>query len=144
MNSEDFLLFETEHFRIEHAIYYRVAGFLFVVPKEPVRSLSEMNASALEKLGPTLSLAVKAVEQLIQPINVYVTKFGESDGQVHFHVFPRTSELTDLYQDETNHHGSIDGPLFMSWANGRFVGESERGNIAETITRFKAHFQSMA
>ena len=141
MSSEEFVLLENDHFRIEHAFYYRVAGFLFVLPKQPVHSLSEMSAPALELLGPTLSLASRAVEKLIRPINVYITKFGESDGSVHFHIFPRTIQLTDQYLSETDSSGSIDGPLFMSWANNRFIGNTEHGNIPDTIKALKEHFQ---
>ncbi len=141
LNSTEYKLYENEHFTIEHAIYYRVAGFLFVVPTQTVKSLTEMTTPALALLGPTLQLAVRALENVLRPQNIYCTKFGESDGTVHFHVFPRTQSLTSEYQRENSDSEGIDGPRLMSWANSKYIGDCEYGDIEATIRSLKKHFR---
>ena len=133
-------LFENVHFRIEHSGYYRIAGFLFVLPKENVRSLSELSYEASSNLGPTLQLATRAVNEVLKPINIYCTKFGESGGSLHFHIFPRTDEITDLYHTANGATDSIDGPHLMSWANLTFTGSNEHGNIPATVELLQDFF----
>ncbi len=141
---KDYILCANEHFTIEHAYYYRVAGFLFVVPTRTVHSLSEMSAPALALLGPTLQQAVRALETTLAPENVYLGKFGESDGTVHFHVFPRTRSLTSAYLKDHGDSDVIDGPRLMTWANAKYLGNHEHGDINATIDSLKAHFRSDA
>ena len=133
--------FENEHFSIEHAIYYRIAGLLFVIPKRSVQALSEMTSSELSLPGPTLAVASEAVESVVKPQKTYCTKFGESDGGVHIHIFPRTENLTLLFNRETHTSGSDDGPRIMSWANNPFIGENEFGDIVGFIRMFKKYFE---
>lgn len=141
MSSRDYLLLETDHFRIEHSIYYRIAGFLFVVPKVVTPSISEMADPAVAELGKALQIAVRAVEMVIEPVNVYCTKFGETDGSVHFHIFPRTLGLTDMYATTQGAIEGIDGPKLMSWANNHFTGDTEYGDIPNAITEIRIHFE---
>ena len=143
MNAADYTLFENEHFSIEHSFYYRVAGFLFVVPKREVTMLGEMTAAELALLGPTLAVACDAVQEVMHPINVYCAKFGESDGTVHFHIFPRTKALTQVYLEEVGGTGSIDAPRLMSWSNNRFLGSNEFGEIEAAIEAFRRYFSEL-
>lgn len=144
LNFRDYKLFENAHFRIEHAVSYRIAGYLMVVPAVPVGSLSEMSPASLSDLGPTLRLAVCAVESVVEPEIVYCAKFGESDGSVHFHVFPRTMSLTEAYLAENGPLEEIEGPKLLTWAHHKFTGPCEHGNVDEAIRLLRKHFSDVA
>jgi diadenosine tetraphosphate (Ap4A) HIT family hydrolase len=117
------LLFENDHFIIEHSVKYRIPGYLFVSPKVEVYSLSELSDEALPCLGTALSIAVKAVETIIKPINVYYAKFGESGCPLHFHIFPRTQWITELYNERFINKDLISGPVLLDWAIAHFEKE---------------------
>jgi diadenosine tetraphosphate (Ap4A) HIT family hydrolase len=140
------ILLRTEHFRIEHARYYRIAGLLFVIPVQPVRQIGDMNEPALRELGPILALAGRALAEVLEPINVYYAKLGESGGPLHFHVFPRTTSITDAYLEEHPEAGNIDGPALMSWANRKYSGASglSHGDIPSTMASIKTVLQALA
>ena len=137
-------VYENKYFRIEHSSHYRIAGFLFVIAKEDVNSIPELSTPALECMGATLSLAIEAVESVINPINIYCTKFGESGQGLHFHIFPRTQSLTTEYRSQTGFGTEIDGPHLMSWANQYFTGGRQHGNVQETVQQFSEYFDNGA
>jgi len=114
-----------------------------VLPKVPVANLEQLSNEALSGLGPTLQLATKAVQNVLSPVNIYCTKFGESGGTLHFHIFPRTLSLTEVYQHSEGTQESIDGPHLMSWANKQFTGSVEHGNISCTIDLLKDYFRNV-
>lgn len=140
----DDLLFENECFQIEHANYYRIAGLLFVKPKVSVAAIQDLSLAALELLGPTLKIACEAVESVLQPANTYCAKFGESGAGLHFHIFPRTLQLTEKYQQSGHSVSPLDGPHLMSWANSNFIGNREHGDIPRARFLLKAYFQEFA
>ena len=48
-----------------------------------------------------------------------------------------------MFFEEVEAAISIDAPRLMSWANNRFLGNREFGDIAGTIDLFRAHFSQM-
>ncbi|MEO1080166.1 MAG: hypothetical protein AAFY29_11485 [Pseudomonadota bacterium] len=142
MNRDPCRLFENEHFVIEHSAFYRIAGLLFVLPKRKVISLMEMTDAELALMGTTLRIANEAVHVALQPINIYSAKFGEMDRNVHFHIFPRTAELTAVYRRDTGAGPAIEAPKLIAWAHNRYVGEQNFGDINATIAALKRHFSA--
>ncbi|MEM6773724.1 MAG: HIT domain-containing protein [Pseudomonadota bacterium] len=140
MSTNAGLLFENEHFVIEHSTFYRIAGLLFVIPKRSVTSLMEMTDAELALLGTTLRVANEAVHVALQPINIYSAKFGEIDRNVHFHIFPRTAELTAAYRRDTGAGPVIEAPKLISWAHSRYVGEDEFGDLDAAMDALKKYF----
>jgi diadenosine tetraphosphate (Ap4A) HIT family hydrolase len=141
------LLYENNHFIIEHSMKYHIPGYLFVSPKVKVYSLSELSDEALVCLGTTLSIAVKAVEIIIKPINVYCSKFGESGSPLHFHIFPRTQWITELYKGRFNDKNLISGPILLDWAIDRFgKGQAivdKELEIQEVLVEMKDYFDKL-
>jgi diadenosine tetraphosphate (Ap4A) HIT family hydrolase len=141
------LLFENDHFIIEHSMVYRIPGYLFVSPKVKVYSLSELPEKALISLGATLSIAVKAVEIFIKPINVYYSKFGESGYPLHFHIFPRTQWITELYKKHVSDKDLISGPILLDWAIDQFTKEKtivdKESEIQEVLIKMKDYFNKL-
>jgi diadenosine tetraphosphate (Ap4A) HIT family hydrolase len=140
-------LFENDHFIIEHSMTYRIPGYLFVSSKVKVYSLSELSEEALICLGTTLGMAVKAVEIFIKPINVYYSKFGELGCPLHFHIFPRTQWITELYRERFNNKGLISGPILLDWAIDQFTKEKtivdKEQEIQEVLAKMKQYFDKL-
>jgi diadenosine tetraphosphate (Ap4A) HIT family hydrolase len=115
------LIYESDHYRVEHARDCRIRGYLIVTPKVPVRKLSAMSAAALRDLGATLARASQALEDLLEPARTYCARFGEGSEEIHFHIFPRTARLLDLYRREHPETGeTCSGPLLLDWARKRY------------------------
>ncbi len=142
---DKYIVYQNRAYRIEHSMAFVLPGYLFVVPKTDVMSLSELSTEALSLLGPTLAIAMKAVEEIIQPLNVYCAKFGESLTPLHFHILPRTSWLTDAYHEHFPHLTQMSGPILLDWVNADFVRPHPNvippGNIEHTIEQFKRFFE---
>jgi diadenosine tetraphosphate (Ap4A) HIT family hydrolase len=143
----DYIVYQNRAYRIEHSTAFVLPGYLFVVPQTDVMSLSELSTEALSLLGPTLALAVKAVEDVVKPVNVYCAKFGESLTPLHFHILPRTSWLTEAYHHHFPHLKHISGPILLDWVNADFVRPHPKvvppGNIDHTVNQFKSFFEAL-
>lgn len=132
------LIYENDHFKIAQCADFPIPGYLIVSPKVEVRSLSEMKSETLAELGNTLALATKALEEVLQPGQVYCAKFGELNNLVHFHVFPRTKRILEEYLKENlTTTDVISGPQLLDWARNKFKKDSNHtfpGPSTEDIT----------
>ncbi len=118
----DFLVAQNEYYRIEHSFSCAVAGYLVVLPREKVRSLTRLPAPALQQLGPTLARAAQLIDAVTEPLRIYCAQFGEQDADLHFHLFPRTAGLTGLFLDAYPEQRSlIHGPMLLDWARSEFA-----------------------
>jgi diadenosine tetraphosphate (Ap4A) HIT family hydrolase len=91
-------------------------GYLIVGAKTRATSFADLDPETLRALGPTLSLAINAVEEVINPKRVYCALFGEENREIHFHIFPRTEWIEAAYPEK----GPVDGPKLLSWARNTF------------------------
>lgn len=113
----NFLIDKNEYFTIEHCYTCAVPGYLIVSPTIVSTSVHELPQSFQGQLGFSLALATKLTQVITHPLKVYCAQFGEEAMQLHFHVFPRTREITHLYlkcfpaQNELIH-----GPVLLDWA----------------------------
>lgn len=133
ISRQDAWLFEDDEFLIEHSVYYRVAGLVFVSPKADARRVAELPRQTLLRLGPVLGAVERAVGEVMAAENVYVARFGESGGPLHFHVFPRTQAITDAWREATGRRGSVDAPSLISWANATYTGNAHFGDTPIAI-----------
>jgi diadenosine tetraphosphate (Ap4A) HIT family hydrolase len=121
MKTDNTLIYENKYFVVEPCHSCPLPGYLIVQSKTPVTSISALPPDSSTQLGVTLQLVVRAVETVLHPIKVYVAQFGEEDGKLHFHVFPRTKWLTEIYLKEFPVQKSlIHGPLFLDWARDKY------------------------
>src|SRR5213593_3739092 len=100
-----------EHFTVEGCSTCYVPGYLIVMPRDAVESLSQMNPAALASLGPTLALTTAAIEAVVRPRRVYCVLFSESAKAfgIHFHLFPRAEWLTAKYYAAHPNYTDISG-----------------------------------
>ena len=77
--------------RVAHAISGSLSGWLVVVARRHVTSLSELTAAEAAALGPLLQRVSRALEQVLGVPKAYVIFFAEHADfpHVHIHVVPR-------------------------------------------------------
>lgn len=120
----DFLVASTAHYRIEHCYSCAVPGYLIVAPMEDAESVFELSEPAQSELGSALARATQLVTEAVQPLRVYCAQFGEEDARLHFHVFPRSAEITARFIAEfPDQELLIHGPVLLDWARSRFAAE---------------------
>ena len=111
------VLFETSHFFVEPCESCPLPGYLIVRAKVAVPSLALLSPSAAIELGPLLQRVVRAVEDVVRPLRVYVAQFGEENHDLHFHVFPRTRPLTREYlRWFPEQRALVHGPGLLDWS----------------------------
>jgi diadenosine tetraphosphate (Ap4A) HIT family hydrolase len=125
-----------EHFTVEACSTCYIPGYLIVMPRDAVESLSQMTPAALASLGATLAVVTAAIQAVVQPQRVYCTLFSEQTRVVHFHLFPRTAWLTAKYFAAHSNDTEISGPRLMDWARRMFqkpIIGMDRDEILEKI-----------
>jgi diadenosine tetraphosphate (Ap4A) HIT family hydrolase len=122
----DFLITRTAHYIVEHCYSCAVPGYLIVSTTDDVDSISTLSAPAQSQLGSVLALAGELVTDVVQPLKVYCAQFGEEDARLHFHVFPRSGEMTARFiQEFPEQDQLIHGPLLLDWARSAFSASNE-------------------
>jgi diadenosine tetraphosphate (Ap4A) HIT family hydrolase len=114
-------IYEDDHFRIEQCSDCPIPGYLILTPLSGAAHLEDLGEEERICLGKMLSSAVSAVRRVVRPVRVYCAQFGESDGPLHFHIFPRTEEITARFLHENPSEGGlIDGPRLLAWSRRTF------------------------
>lgn len=108
------IVFKNSFFQVEQSAK-TVAGHLIVRLVQPVNHLHEMPAEALAELGPLLARATAAIEKVVQPERVYVIRLGEEVEAIHFHLFPRTRAMLDVYR-KAYPRLAVSGAQLFDWA----------------------------
>lgn len=137
----DFVIARTPCYVIEHCYSCAVPGYLIVSSTDGVDSISRLSAPAQSGLGPVLAHAVDLVTRAVRPLKVYCAQFGEEDASLHFHVFPRSRELTDRFFDEfPEQKALIHGPVLLDWARATFAAGTDEvwSAAAPVIAEMKA------
>ena len=131
----DFLIIRTGHYIVEHCYSCAVPGYLIVSSTDDVDSISRLSGPAQSQLGSVLAHAVEMVTDAVQPLKVYCAQFGEEDARLHFHVFPRSGEMTARFVKEFPEQDQlIHGPLLLDWARTEFsAGKEEVWSIAAPV-----------
>jgi diadenosine tetraphosphate (Ap4A) HIT family hydrolase len=133
-----------EHFSVEACNTCYIPGYLIVIPRDAVESLSQMNPSALASLGPTLAAVTAAIQAVVRPQRVYCALFSEQTRTVHFHLFPRTEWLTAKYLAAHPDDIEISGPRLMDWARRMFQKPITGIDRDEALDRIRARLTSTA
>ena len=105
-------IFDDGNWRVVHAISSSLPGWLCVVSRRHITTLSELSAAEAEALGPLLKRLSDALERVTGALKCYVMFFAEAPGfdHLHIHVAPR---LPDCPEDRL-------GPKLIS-----YLGEPE-------------------
>lgn len=104
-------------FRIEHCFDCAVPGYVVLSPVQPAASLSDLPVEVLAQVGPVLSAVSRAIQSVVAPLRIYCGLFAEQRVEVHFHVFPRTAEVTEEFlRAYPEQRDAIRGPVLLDWA----------------------------
>lgn len=122
-NNMDFSVTEYEHFSVAHCYGCLVPGYLIVSPIVPIFSLAALSKNAQEELGPVLAATTEAIQSVLSPLKIYCAQFGEESQQLHFHIFPRTAEITaEFLRAFPEQRDMIHGPVLLDWARSKYRG----------------------
>jgi diadenosine tetraphosphate (Ap4A) HIT family hydrolase len=127
-----------EHFIVDVCSTCCIPGYLIVMPRHAVESLSQMDPAALASLGPTLAATIAAIEAAVRPQRVYCALFSEETRALHFHLFPRTEWLTAKYFAAHPHETEISGPRLMDWARRTFQKPIRGMDREKTLKKIRA------
>jgi diadenosine tetraphosphate (Ap4A) HIT family hydrolase len=83
--------------RVAHAFDSALPGWLVVVSRRHVTSMSELTAEEAARLGPLLSALSRALESFFPARKAYVIFLAEGEGfeHLHIHVVPRREDIPD-------------------------------------------------
>jgi diadenosine tetraphosphate (Ap4A) HIT family hydrolase len=84
-----YILFETEHWLLNHHLASKLPGYLMLGAKAPIDSLADMPEAALAELGGLLAKTQRAMEAQLKPKWLYISRYGHMPGfPLHFHFIP--------------------------------------------------------
>lgn len=84
-----FILYETEHWVLNHHQTSKLPGYLMLGAKSPVDALAEMPEAALAELGGLLAKTQRVMEAQLRPKWLYISRYGHMPGlALHFHFIP--------------------------------------------------------
>lgn len=86
-----------EHWRVAHAIGCALEGWLVLLPRRHVTSISELTDAEAQTLGVWQVRISRALHQVLGCQKTYIAQFAEAKGfsHVHFHVVPRSPDLPE-------------------------------------------------
>jgi diadenosine tetraphosphate (Ap4A) HIT family hydrolase len=84
-----------DHWRVVHALGCALEGWLVLLPRRHVTSVSELNDAEAQSLGIWQVRLSRALHQVLGCQKTYIAQFAEAEGfsHVHFHVVPRSPDL---------------------------------------------------
>jgi len=84
-----------DHWRVAHAFGCALEGWLVLLPRRHVTSISELNDAEAQSLGVWQVRLSQALHQVLGCQKTYIAQFAEAEGfsHVHFHVVPRSPNL---------------------------------------------------
>jgi diadenosine tetraphosphate (Ap4A) HIT family hydrolase len=123
-------VFKDEHFLVSQCAKCDIPGYLILEFKHNSKNLYQSPKAAQKQLGILIAKLEHIIEQTISPLNIYILKFGEETKSLHFHIFPRTTKITDEYLKEYPKQSiSINGPKIFDWAREKY--KVEFGNLSK-------------
>jgi galactose-1-phosphate uridylyltransferase len=119
-------VFNNGLWRVAHAFSSALPGWMVVIPRRHVLSLSELTASEATSLGPLLTALSTALERGLGARKAYLAFFAEAKGFAHLH---RMSSRVRTTCSVSRAHTSC-----TTWNNPGPVGQPNRdGQIADRL-----------
>lgn len=97
-----FIIYESRHWIVNHRMDSALPGYVMLSAKQMTNSLSAFSAQALAELGPLQARIQQAMETLLPPHRLYISRYGHETGySIHFHFIPIYAWIETLFwQDE--------------------------------------------
>jgi diadenosine tetraphosphate (Ap4A) HIT family hydrolase len=85
------------HWRVAHAFGTALEGWLVLIPRRHITSISELSDAEAQSLGIWQVRLSQALHQVVGCQKTYIAQFAEAEGfaHVHFHVIPRSPDLPE-------------------------------------------------
>jgi diadenosine tetraphosphate (Ap4A) HIT family hydrolase len=126
------------YYVIEQCMDCPIPGYLIVTPVSQASRFEGLTKEEKTALGNILASAVAVVKRVVQPIRVYCAQFGENDGPLHFHIFPRTEEITEEYLKENLlEHAMIDGPILLGWSRRKYTDCEDPSHLDNVVHQIR-------
>ena len=108
-------LWLSERVCVQHAREVRLPGYLFVqsLVDDPEAWLNDAGFRA--EMTEAIAWAERVVRKLMKPAHVYLLRFGESGGYMHFHVIPRTQAVLEGYLSKNQDRAPYSGARIAAW-----------------------------
>ncbi len=99
---QEMIVYEAEHWRINHRVNCSVPGYLMIGAKAAnAIELPDLTLPAQREVGPLLTLATKILRTELGADRVYVGRYGHDTGYpVHFHLIPVYSWIVAAYHND--------------------------------------------
>jgi diadenosine tetraphosphate (Ap4A) HIT family hydrolase len=106
--NHEFLVYETEHWRVNQRIDSPLPGYLMVGAKDPKAvDLTQLSEVALSEMGAVLAMATGALQRLFKPEHLHICRFGHDNGHtVHFHIIPIYKWVIEAYRRASRDGGT--------------------------------------
>ncbi len=93
-----YVLYETEHWLLNHHLASTLPGYLMLGAKTHHRSLADMPEDALAELGGLLARTQRIMESQLRPKWLYISRYGHMPGfPLHFHFIPVYDWVEDAF-----------------------------------------------
>lgn len=91
-------ILRTDGWVLSHRRNAALPGYLILSPADGARDLSDLPAETLAALGPLLARADAALRRILDPLRVYVGRYGHiPDQPLHFHIIPVCAWVEALF-----------------------------------------------
>jgi diadenosine tetraphosphate (Ap4A) HIT family hydrolase len=102
---EEFIVFESEHWRVNQRVDAKLPGYLMMAPKDPAaKSFATITTAALTEMGPVLAKVTRAIEENLRPQHFYVGRYGHMSGNnLHFHIIPIYNWMAEAFRNDSRY-----------------------------------------
>jgi diadenosine tetraphosphate (Ap4A) HIT family hydrolase len=124
---------ETKHWIVEHCIGPFGVGAVILKTKQHKARFSECTQSEVKEFASLLKLIHDAMEDVLNPEHIYVSKWGEVTPHVHFLIQPITQETKKKYQAH--------GPLLQAKMvqSGEIPDPKQAAQVAKKLKQWFIH-----
>jgi len=109
------IIFKNAHWHVEAVPSPAIPGYLIIRPNQTVTALSDLSADALASFGLLMASGMKAIQETVGPERIYVIRLGEEVEAIHFHLFPRSRGMMDLYTMKNPGQPRPSGAYLFDW-----------------------------
>ena len=86
---EHLIILRTDHWILNHRVDSALPGYLMLGARMQTNDLSSMHPDALAQLGTLLAKTQKALNAILTPEHLYISRYGHTAGHaLHFHIMP--------------------------------------------------------
>jgi diadenosine tetraphosphate (Ap4A) HIT family hydrolase len=133
------IVLQTDTFTASPCLDCDLPGYLVLVANEDQNAVSSLSPHAQAELGPTMGRLESAIKQVTRAEHIYVLRFSEGLSSVHFHFFPRTSQLAEQWlSSATPPERDLNGPHIFAWARIRYHVDAPEHLSANTLETAKS------